>query len=196
MQPQQLHWWKQFTGGDQLSFNRLFDHYWEQLFQYAYKICQSRPDAEETVQDLFVYLWEKRETLPEVASVEAYLFVALKNRLLNLLARKKYTLQPIEVLTGQAAEHTTEDLFAQKENEKIIRYLSAMLPEKMRYVYLQYQLEGRSVREIALDTQSSEQTVRNQLNTALKKLRASYNNLAILIILVPGITELLTPHAG
>lgn len=182
MHLQQLQWWNQLIQGDQASFNQLFDHYWEPLFQYAYKITQSQQDSEEIVQDLFIHIWQKHSELAPVQSVNAYLFVALKNRLLNHLSRKKITMQPVDALRNNASGYTSETLFENREQEKIIRRLSGNLPEKMRYVYLRHQLEGRTIREIAEETDSSEQTIRNQLNTALKKLSIAYKGIISIVL--------------
>src|SRR5258708_22566082 len=80
--------WKNVLSGDHRSISELFDRYWETFFKYAYKILQNREDTEELVQEFFIHLWNKREELPELQSVPSYLFTALKNRLLNQLAKK------------------------------------------------------------------------------------------------------------
>src|SRR3954465_549678 len=83
---------------DQQSFQDLFDTWWEPLFQYAFKVLQNRQDAEEVVQDFFIHFWNKRHELPEIQSLTAYLFTALKNRILNHLAKKKYPVTSLDVL--------------------------------------------------------------------------------------------------
>ena len=42
-------------------------------------------DAENIVQDFFLYLWERKEILPELQQPDAYLFSAVKHRCLNFL---------------------------------------------------------------------------------------------------------------
>lgn len=91
-------------------------------------------------------------------------------------------MQPVDALRNNASGYTSETLFENREQEKIIRRLSGNLPEKMRYVYLRHQLEGRTIREIAEETDSSEQTIRNQLNTALKKLSIAYKGIISIVL--------------
>lgn len=168
--PDEIECWQKITEGDETAFRHLFTHCWEPLFQYAYKILRSRQDAEELVQELFLYLWQKRNQLPQVTSVAAYLGTALKNRLLNHLSRKIPATIPVEQSAAAHQVHTT----AATGSEGVLRSLSMRLPEKMRYVYIRHQLEGSSIREIASDTGNSEQTIRNQLSHAIKKMSLLY----------------------
>src|ERR1700720_1416946 len=88
--------WKNVLSGDHRSFNELFEKYWEPFFQYAYKILQNREDTEELVQEFFIHLWNSRERLPQLQTVPAYLFSALKHPLLNQLPKKKHRLTSLE----------------------------------------------------------------------------------------------------
>lgn len=173
--PEQL-LWKNVLSGDHQSFNELFDQYWEPFFQYAYKTLQNREDTEELVQEFFIHLWNKRQELPELQSVQAYLFTALKHRLLNQLAKKKHRLTSLEwVKENESLLSATEHL-EKKNTEKVILSLASSLPEKMQQVYMLHQFRGLSIAEIALTTGNSEQTIRNQINSAVKKLSVAYRN--------------------
>ena len=155
---------------DQQAFQDLFDTWWEPLFQYAFKVLQNRHDAEEVVQDFFIYFWNKRHELPEIQSLAAYLFTALKNRLLNHLAKKKYPVTSLDVLHNNESDVSPAAAYERKDTELALRSLVSTLPRKMKQVYELHQFAGLSVNEIARETGNSEQTVRNQLNTAVKKL--------------------------
>src|SRR5438105_11272553 len=151
---------------DHQSFQVLFDKYWEPLFQYAYKVLQNKQDAEEVVQDFFIHFWNKRNELPELQSVAAYLFTGLKNRVLNHLAKKKYPITGLEVLRNDADEFSAAQQLEQKDTESLLRSMANTLPRKMKQVYELHQFVGLSVSEIASATGNSEQTIRNQLNSA------------------------------
>jgi RNA polymerase sigma-70 factor (ECF subfamily) len=169
---------------DQQSFQVLFDTWWEPLFQYAFKVLQNRQDAEEVVQEFFIHFWNKRQELPELQSLAAYLFTALKNRLLNHLAKKKYPVTSLDTLYNNESEFTAATPLEQKDTESTLRSLMNTLPRKMKQVYELHQFDGLSVSEIAHATGNSEQTVRNQLNTAVKKLSLVWKaELLTLIIL-------------
>ena len=162
--------------GDHQAFNELFDRYWEPFFQYAYKILQNREDTEELVQDFFIHLWNKRQELPELESVPAYLFTALRNRLLNQLTKKRHRLTSLESVKENESALYSADHLEKKNTEKAILSLAKLLPEKMQQAYMLHQFRGLSITEIALTTGNSEQTIRNQINAAVKKLSVAYRN--------------------
>ncbi|HEX9509000.1 MAG TPA: sigma-70 family RNA polymerase sigma factor [Puia sp.] len=168
--------WKNVLSGDHRSFSELFDRYWEPFFQYAYKILQNREDTEELVQEFFIHLWNKREELPELQSVPSYLFTALKNRLLNQLAKKKYRVASLDSVKENESHLSATENLEKKNTEKVIRSLAKLLPEKMQQAYMLHQFRGLSITEIALETGNSEQTIRNQINTAVKKLSVVYRD--------------------
>ena len=159
---------------DQQSFQVLFDAWWEPLFQYAYKVLQNRQDAEEVVQEFFIHFWNKRHELPELRSLSAYLFTALKNRLLNHLAKKKYSLIDVDVLHNDESEFSPVQQLEQKDTDSALRSMVNTLPRKMKQVYELHQFAGLTVPEIASATGNSEQTIRNQLNSAVKKLSVAW----------------------
>lgn len=179
---QEICCWEKVKQGDQRSFAELFDGYWEDLFQYAYRILKSREDAQEVVQELFVHLWTKRENLPEVQAVSPYLFVALKNRLLNHFGKKKVSLTVINEAEQIAAASSAADILHIKDAEKVLRSKVAELPEKMQQVYSMYHFEELNIDEIANCTGNSPQTIRNQLNVASKKMKASLSKADDIII--------------
>lgn len=125
--------------------------------------------AEELVQDLFIYIWSKQQQLPEVQSVRAYLFTALKNRILNYFASRKMTVVEIEAAVQLQASSSATAIIDSKETEQQLHAMAHHLPDKMRQVYEMHFIHGISVNEIAHATGNSAQTVRNQLNTARKK---------------------------
>jgi RNA polymerase sigma-70 factor, ECF subfamily len=162
---------KKISRNDHQAFQVLFDNYWESLFHYAFKVLQNKQDAEEVVQDFFIHLWNKRSELPELQSVAAYLFTGLKNRLLNHLAKKKFQVTSLDLVQHDESEFSAVRKLEQKDTESLLRSLVNTLPRKMKQVYELHQFVGLTIAEIASVTGNSEQTIRNQLNTASKKLR-------------------------
>ena len=168
--------WQAFTNGDERAFAVLFSSLWEDCYVYAFKVLGDDQDAQEVVQELFIRLWTKRGSLPEVSSPRAYVFGALKNALLNFLAGRKLPLFALDALRD---EHTTDPLL-QKEERALLIHALEFLPDKTRQVIYLSHFEGLSTREIALRTGSAEQTVRNQLNIAMKKLHTILGKLWLL----------------
>ena len=171
--------WNQVCNADAKAYNALYEKYWEELFQYAYKIVGNRQDAEELVQDLFVHIWNKRITLPPVQSVKAYLFTAMKHRVLNRLSKRKITILDIDTVEETYNEDSPLEQLEYKESERALATRIHALPGKMKEVFTMHRINNLSITEIAEQTNTSPQTIRNQLNSAYKKLRLSLKALLV-----------------
>jgi RNA polymerase sigma-70 factor (family 1) len=82
-------WVARIQGGDQAAFESLFLTYYQPLCSFAH-LWVRRPDvAEELVQDVLCWIWERRtEWRPAGETVRGYLFRAVRNRALNYLKRQ------------------------------------------------------------------------------------------------------------
>lgn len=83
------HWVGRIRGGDQAAFEALYLAYYAPLCGFAHMLV-GRPDvAEELVQDLLCWIWERRADWdPAADTVRGYLFRAVRNRALNHLKRQ------------------------------------------------------------------------------------------------------------
>lgn len=73
--------WHSFKNGDKDAFAELYQRYAGVLLNYGNKISSDRVLIEDSIQDLFVELWQSRERVAETTSVKAYLFKALRYKL-------------------------------------------------------------------------------------------------------------------
>lgn len=164
--------------GDSSSFDELFNRYWEVLFAAAYARLNNKEEAKDCVQEIFLTLWEKREQLPIPDAVGGYLFTSLKNRILNLFRSQKVKERYIHLQkskTDEAGENVDE-LLEYKEFSRMIDNEIHSLPEKMREIFLLSRKQGLSIEEIASQLSLSPQTVKNQISSALKRLRVRLDN--------------------
>ncbi len=67
-----------------VSFINSYESYWEKLFQFAYRRLKDKEIAKELVQDIFLDLWERKDSL-EIRNCEHYLFRAVKFALIDHL---------------------------------------------------------------------------------------------------------------
>jgi RNA polymerase sigma-70 factor (family 1) len=164
--------WEQFRQGDADAFRRLYDRHWEALYAMARRKIAVEEEAADLVQEVFLKLWEKQQELPAVESVEAYLATALRNLIFNHYRRATVVRAATADLRSDASGPTALDMLQAQELHQLIDREVAAMPEKMREVYLLSRHEELSAPEIALQLTLSQQTVRNQISSALKRLRA------------------------
>ena len=74
--------------GEHHAFREIYKRYWDKLLYLAGKKLADLSEAESIVQDVFVDLWQRRETLEIREQLAGYLVVAVRYRILNFLARQ------------------------------------------------------------------------------------------------------------
>lgn len=81
--------WKNIRNGDTLSLKMLHDRYYYLMCLYAKKYNHSQQVLEEAVSDCFIKLWTKRNDIVIDRSVKSYLFLILRNVLIDITRKKK-----------------------------------------------------------------------------------------------------------
>lgn len=153
-------------------FEKVFKEHFKGLHSYAFTIIKDDADAEEIVQNVFFKLWERREQMAELQSVNAYLYRAVYNESLNYLKHQKVKMayQSHTVHSNQQASNPA-DSASLKELEAKIQTAMNDLPEQCRTVFQLSRFEELKYREIADRLGISVKTVENQMGKALKVLR-------------------------
>lgn len=173
---------KRLIPGNKETFHFIFTKYYLALYYYAKKITGSKENAEEAVQNTFLKLWEKPETLNIEKSLDSYLYKAVHNNCLNLLkqlqVKEKYTdnyrrkIQDAEDLYRITAENGQAILIADELHEKIESSISK-LPKQCKEIFNLSRKEGLKNKEIAEKLGISLNTVTKQISIALTRLRKS-----------------------
>ena len=161
--------------GSYRAFDALYTMYARRLYAYALKITKSTSDAGEIVQDTFVNLWTHRENIVPSDSLQAYLFTITKNTILNKfrkLINSPVFVNYVEYLNEEniASEEISEKLEFEEFQRKLEDAKTTLSATQVKVFELRKEL-GYNNAEVAKQLNLSEQTVKNQLSLALKKLR-------------------------
>jgi len=170
--------------GDRKALQEIYRRHSAFLFSYAYKRLRSWDDSKDMIQDLFLNLWIKRQQIYLKGSLGAYLTLCLRNKIID--SHHSRTVRAAYLL-GQMNENTERDNSTTEQigyNELVQTIQKGInkLPPKMQQIYRLRKVEDRKIEEIASELDISVQTVKNQLSTALKKLRLSLGEYIILFI--------------
>ncbi|WP_375445048.1 RNA polymerase sigma factor [uncultured Fibrella sp.] len=163
--------------GNRLAFGELYERYWEELHRVASRKTGSAEGAEELVQDLFVSLWQRRETL-QIDQARRYLFAALKFAIIDLIrstATHERFVAHIEATTTHIDRRTEDELAMQDLTRSVEQGLSS-LPEKTQEVFRLSRFDCLTIPEIAVRLNLSEKTVQYHLSNALRELRTYLRN--------------------
>ena len=155
--------------GDEDAFQTIFHAYNRTLHPFILSLVKNETDAKEIIQEVFLKLWLKRETLPEIDNPGGWLYTVAANAAYSYLrkeARYATRLKSVADTTDQSLEDIHES-FDTKEVKALIAEAVDKLPLRRRQVFQMSRFDGFSRKEIAEKLEISENTVRNQLAEAV-----------------------------
>lgn len=161
---------------DSRALGELYDRHAARLLGLAYRIVGETGEAEEVVQEVFLYAWRAAATFdPARGSVIAWLLVATRSRAIDRIRARRPVASidssgrnPLEDLP---AAGNVEEGSASREWETLCRGALEELPaEQRRVVELAY-FDGLTHHEIAERTATPLGTVKTRIRLGLMKLR-------------------------
>lgn len=156
--------------GDQRAFTALFDAYYKQLGAYVFQLTESLPVTEEIVQDVFIKIWVKKETIAEVKSFKNYLFILCRNQTFDALrkkAKQHVFQQKLEQFLKEESELAELSSPADVYREWIDQAV-AKLPPQQQKVYILSRYERLKHEEISAKLQLSTETVKKHVQHAVR----------------------------
>ncbi|MDD2381303.1 MAG: RNA polymerase sigma-70 factor [Mariniphaga sp.] len=179
---------RRMVEGDKEAFRFFFEKYYTELCNLVNLYIHNEIIAEEIVQDIYIYLWEKKGNIHIESSIRAYLLKASKNKSLNYLRNEKIKLN-IQDKIHEVANSTYEmpsNLLDERQLREIIENAVKNLSERCREIYRLSKENDLSYKEIAEKMGISVKTVENHMGIALRKLRNQlrpyYNDIFLLIL--------------
>ena len=164
-----------------MTFKDFYVLWYSRMKNFAREYVISEDDAEDIVQDIFMELYEKYDSLNTMVNMPAYLFTTIKNRCIDYLRRKIVSkesanrIQEEYLLTLRmkfdSLEILDDDILKKENLEEIIENALNKLPEKCRIIFIKHKIENMKLKEIAEDLQLSPKTIENQMTIAYKKLK-------------------------
>lgn len=179
---------KQVAAGDMKSFHQLFAAWYDRLYSAALVYCKVHEQAEDVVQQVFMKLWEKRDTLSRVENPADYLFIITRNEVLNQLRRNtlhdNYKRHIRELFSEEAG--SPEEMLINRQRRQIVQQAVSSLPPQQQEAFRLSRDQGLSYDEIATNMQLSLSTVKGHISKALQAIRtylqAHQNELLIMLL--------------
>ncbi|MBN2175050.1 MAG: sigma-70 family RNA polymerase sigma factor, partial [Bacteroidales bacterium] len=128
-------------------------------------------EAEDTVQEVLLRLWTKRDKLHEYNSIEAFAMIITKNLCLDKLKSKKSKTDELTVINEQSTQDTPHTFMEISDTYENLNKLINQLPDQQRMIIQLRDIEGLEFEEIAEISGLNENTIRVNLSRARKKVR-------------------------
>jgi RNA polymerase sigma-70 factor (ECF subfamily) len=167
--------------GDELSLAAIYDRYWKVLYFAAYNVLQDKMAAEDAVQDVFISLW-KRCTEVEIVSLKAYLYQAVRFRVLKCIRAERVGRAFFYRLTRISRQILSEDPLLFKELGQLYEKALRSLPPDEQDIFLLHRDTGLTYKQIAREKDISVKTVEKKMSHAIRQLRHGLDRAIQLLI--------------
>ncbi|MEO6730056.1 MAG: sigma-70 family RNA polymerase sigma factor [Ferruginibacter sp.] len=158
-------------------FLALYEKYYHSLLFIGLKEIKDAQLVKDSIQQLFLYLWEKRETIEEAKNVKSYIITSFLRKL-TYDWKKSEKSSGLQVVWNNFSEdplpNPEEKLIRKDEQNHLFKLLMTHineLPNRQKELIVLKFYEGLSCEEIVQRTGLSHRTVYNKIHEALKKLK-------------------------
>lgn len=169
--------WNEIKKGNADALSTLFYRFYEDLFFYGEKLTSNKDRIADTIQDIFVKLWESRANNSDVSFVKAYIFKVFRNKLL----KKKSKLIICSLISNDFNYSdkkliiSCEDLIIGKEIKSEVKtsintILKKLTPRQREIIYLKFYCDFSNT-EISNTLSIEKQSVSNMLYRIFKSIR-------------------------
>jgi len=163
--------------GDEVALARLYDNYRVILFGLLVRILNSREEAEDILQDVFIQVWRRAKDFDERRGRPFTWLVTLArsraiDRLRQLGARQRLTagVTQDQEQTDRVSDALTDTVKA--EERATVQRALAQLPTEQRQTLLLAYFEGLTQSEIAARLGAPLGTIKTRMRSGMIKLRA------------------------
>jgi len=178
--------WQQLKTGSKQALEQIYQSHVDALIQYGYKFTLDKQLIEDSIQELFIDLYNNRSKIGNTSSIRPYLLVALRRRVIKALRKtqKRFVdTSPEEV--DFEIELSIDELIIQQEisTEKAVRIrqaLKKLSPRQREILYLKY-FQDISYDDICTIMDISYQSARNLVAKGLTALRKAMLGIGVLL---------------
>lgn len=141
------------------------------LFRLSLRLLTNKQEAEDTVQEAFLKIWNMRNDLGKYRSKEALLVTMTRNLCLDKLKSKKNKFTSLNENINQHSAHNPLQISEQSDQIRQVKKLIQTLPEQQKTIIHLRDIEGYNYDEIIEITGFKLNYVRVNLSRARTKIR-------------------------
>ncbi|MEC5145684.1 RNA polymerase sigma-70 factor [Chitinophaga sp. 212800010-3] len=159
---------------DRQAYNQLYSNFYKPVYAVMLQYTKNAEDAEDILQLTFLRLWEKRQELPAVKSLEDWIFIIARNEFLNKFRKRRSESTYRQYLLQVFSEEyqSPEELLITRQREELLEKAIASLPERQREAFLLCRQKGFTYEKAAVVMNVSRETVKEHMSRGLKSLKS------------------------
>ncbi|MCH7408919.1 sigma-70 family RNA polymerase sigma factor [Belliella sp. DSM 111904] len=147
--------WSEIKKGNKIALSTLYNDHFQTLYEYGYRIYHDKELVEDCIQELFIRLWSKRESIQIRGSIKSYLLVSIRNAIFNEVKKseKFFPISQEEVQLNFKVDYTVDSEFFKDHLQddqitKLLEGFNKLTGRQKEMLYLKF-FEGMSQEEVA-----------------------------------------------
>jgi len=179
--------WSRFREGDKEAFAVLYNLHVNNLFSYGTKICKDEDAVKDSLQEIFMDLYLRRNKIDlSEEKLKYYLLLALKRSLIKKMDAGRKLIRQFNESTDFEADYSIEFQIIEHEKDeeirqKVVKALNQLPAGQKEAIYLRYN-ESLEYSQVAQILNITVESVRKQVFRALKTIREIIDNQSITIL--------------
>jgi RNA polymerase sigma factor (sigma-70 family) len=173
---------QQLQQGDDKALALLMQKYYSNIYNYASKFSKDTSLISDCIQEVFISLWQRRESATTILSIKYYLLRAVKNKVLKALHSNERKVHHENVQSGyeffqefSIEKQIIEKQISEEKAEKLKHVLCLLSKKQQEIIYLKY-YQHLDYGQIADLMSISRQSVYNLLHETIQKLRKVWHS--------------------
>lgn len=181
--------WRQLCEGNEAAFAKVYEEYFDLLIDYGCRFTKEEELIADAIQDIFLDIYRKRESLGKTDKIKPYLLKSLRRKLFRYLKRNYRFLSDnlgedhLFPITLSVEEHTIETENHNERTEVLRECIDQLSVRQKEIIYLKY-VDGLSYKEIAEVMNMNYQSVRNLMTRTIAKMRDLLASLILIVTLL------------
>jgi RNA polymerase sigma factor (sigma-70 family) len=178
----EVEWLQQLQQGDDKALALLMQNYYSNIYNYASKFSKDTSLISDCIQEVFISLWQRRESATTILSIKYYLLRAVKNKVLKALHSNQRKVHYENLQTGydflqefSIEKQIIEKQISEEKAEKLKHVLCLLSKKQQEIIYLKY-YQHLDYGQIADLMSISRQSVYNLLHETIQKLRKVWHS--------------------
>jgi len=172
--------WNSFRSGNRDAFDYIFKQHAPGLFAYGTRFTKDKELVLDSIQDLFVELWNRRQNINETNSIRFYLLRCLRRRIARTMSGVKHFESIAEEIRvrDEKINFSAEHLVVSQETEQfhrdlLMRAVNELTKRQRESIYLKF-FQGMHNQAIASVMGLSEGSVNTLVSQSIRALRTSF----------------------
>ncbi|MDE6715245.1 MAG: RNA polymerase sigma factor [Muribaculaceae bacterium] len=158
------------------EFKKRYLAYHKRLYRLAYVMTSDPQDAEDLLQDLYMKMWQVRDTLPRIGNPEAFMATVMR-RIYCDRARKgdiSADALPLSAVAEIPSAIEADTLAERRDDREALEQFIAQLPPKEQTVIRMCVLEDKDYNEIGEITGLAQGSIRVLVMRAKNKIKEKF----------------------